>query len=258
MWNMFSRDDFKGLFGYLDEQFFYAIIQFAEELKFFLIAFFAGLISFYELTSVEISFLVLTLFRQVPIRVSNVIFEIVDNFLAQYKIEISKTYAKISMAYGLFVLGVLLFIANYLKPLFFMAFSNKDQKDPLIYRQEQDIVQGINETTILFVFFSISENVRIILLGVMKAMRREKLASLFIFFSFYMIGFPLSLFLYLHHDFTSKSLWFGYSIASVTLNILFSWIALSANLHSICEKISREKENEKEIELTNENLVTKL
>jgi hypothetical protein len=81
MWNSYSKDDFKGLLSYIDHQFFFAIIQFAEDLKFFMIVFFAGVISYYELTSIEISFLFLTLFRQVPIQVSNVVYEIVYNFL---------------------------------------------------------------------------------------------------------------------------------------------------------------------------------
>jgi Na+-driven multidrug efflux pump len=92
----------------------------------------------------------------------------------------------------------------------------------------------------------------------MKALKREKLASLFIFFSFYMVGFPMSLFMYLHQNFKSKTLWYGYIVASIVLNVLFTWIALSANLRSIGEKINREKENQKEIELTNENLVSKI
>ena len=139
-WRSYSSSDFRGLMSYFDDMFFVAIIQFAEELKFFMVAFFAGLISFYELTSVEITVLVLTLFRQVPIQLSHVVFEITNNFFEQYKIEIAKTYAQICISYGILVVGILMYSAKYLRNCLYSELLGKDGKDDMTFNNEKDIV----------------------------------------------------------------------------------------------------------------------
>ena len=105
-----------------------------------MVAFFAGLISFYELTSVEITVLVLTLFRQVPIQLSHVVFEITNSFFEQYKIEIAKTYAQICISYGILVVGILMYSAKYLRNCLYSELLGKDGKDDMTFNNEKDIV----------------------------------------------------------------------------------------------------------------------
>lgn len=116
---------------------------------------------------------------------------------------------------------------NYI-PLLFLDNSNPDQQ--LI---NQEVIQIAGKLLLIAAIFQISDGIQVTALGALRGLQDVNLPMIITFISYWVIGFPLCIYLGLYTNLQAEGIWYGL-LAGLTVAAIFSYL----RFHYLSKKYS--------------------
>ena len=137
------------------------------------------------------------------------------------------------IAFSVFLLGFLLAISFGI--LFFLFHKSLpkiyvDLNDVKNYTDNLEVVQIASQLLFAAAIFQISDTIQVVVLGALRGLQDVKIPTIITFFSYWVIGFPVSYFFGKEEMYGSFGIWLGLlaglSTAAILLYLRFNYLTL--------------------------------
>ncbi|MFD2550370.1 MATE family efflux transporter [Bizionia sediminis] len=135
------------------------------------------------------------------------------------------------IAFSIFLLGLIL--ATGFALLFFIF----HQQLPKLYLDNNDVINAIDNAEVLSIaanlliaaaIFQISDSIQVVMLGALRGLQDVKIPTLLTFISYWVVGFPISIYFGSAERYASFGIWMGLlaglTVAAVLLFIRFNYL----------------------------------
>jgi len=123
------------------------------------------------------------------------------------------------LLYTFFALFFVIF-HNYI-PLFFL--DAEDAKNALL---NQEVIELAGKLLMIAAIFQISDGIQVTVLGALRGLQDVNIPTLITFVSYWIIGFPVAIYLGLYTNFGAEGIWYGL-LAGLTAAAIFSYLRLN-------------------------------
>lgn len=132
------------------------------------------------------------------------------------------------MALLIYILFALLFVAfhNYI-PLLFL-----DAKDSMNAVMNEEVIRIAGQLLLVAAIFQISDCLQVVTLGALRGLQDVNVPMIITFISYWIVGFPMSIYLSLYTDIGTPGIWIGLLAGLTTAAIL-----LYARFHHISNRL---------------------
>ena len=113
--------------------------------------------------------------------------------------------------------------------LFFMIFHNYipllflDTHDPNQFIINQKVIEIAGQLLLIAAIFQISDGIQVTALGALRGLQDVNLPMVITFISYWVVGFPLCIYLALYTPLKAKGIWYGL-LAGLTVAAIFSYL----------------------------------
>lgn len=144
------------------------------------------------------------------------------------------------IAFSIFLLGILL--AVFFASIFFIFHKNLPNvyvnlNDVSNYADTMEVVSIASKLLILAAFFQISDSIQVLVLGALRGLQDVKIPTILTFFSYWVVGFPVSYFLGKKEMYGGFGIWLGLLAGLTTASIL-----LFIRFNSLTLKLIKQKD----------------
>ena len=112
--------------------------------------------------------------------------------------------------------------------LFFVVFHNYipllflDNHDPAQAEINTEVVALAGKLLLIAAIFQISDGIQVTALGALRGLQDVNIPMIITFVSYWIIGFPLCIYLALYTDLKAEGIWYGL-LAGLTTSAIFSY-----------------------------------
>jgi MATE family multidrug resistance protein len=138
-----------------------------------------------------------------------------------------KDYVKLQLvARSIFLLALLLAIGF---AFFFVVFYQilpelfVSTKRDLNFAENQEVIRIASQLLLVAAIFQISDGIQVVVLGALRGLQDVKIPMYMTFVAYWIIGFPISIYLGLYTDFGAVGIWIGL-LAGLTAAALFLYL----------------------------------
>ena len=135
------------------------------------------------------------------------------------------------IAFSIFLMGTLFAV------FFGLVFFAFHTELPKLYLDEKDLVNFVDNTEVLNIasklllaaaIFQISDSIQVVVLGALRGLQDVKIPTLITFISYWVVGFPVSIYFGQAHTLGSFGIWLGLlaglTTAAILLYIRFDYL----------------------------------
>ncbi|HLV51401.1 MAG TPA: MATE family efflux transporter [Flavobacterium sp.] len=137
-----------------------------------------------------------------------------------------KDYTKMETVAKSIILMTVLLYAGF--AFFFMVFHNQipllflDNNDPAQTQVNAEVVALAGKLLLIAAIFQISDGIQVTALGALRGLQDVNIPMIITFISYWIIGFPLCIYLALYTDLKAEGIWYGL-LAGLTTAAIFSY-----------------------------------
>tara|TARA_R110002049_G_C9175812_1_gene562635 strand:- start:12595 stop:13977 length:1383 start_codon:yes stop_codon:yes gene_type:complete len=143
------------------------------------------------------------------------------------------------IAFSIFLFGIILAVGF---AIFFLVFHKQlpmlylDLNDAQNFTDNNEVVTIASKLLLVAAVFQISDSIQVVMLGALRGLQDVKIPMLLVFFSYWMIGFPICWFLGTENAYGSFGIWVGLlaglTVAAILLYIRFNYLTKALILQS--------------------------
>src|SRR5690554_2849025 len=132
--------------------------------------------------------------------------------------EYLKTVARSTLLLGFFLevgLALIFIILHKILPLVFLEMNNPEK-----FIENSEVIVIASKLLIIAALFQISDGIQAIILGALRGLQDVKIPAIITFFSYWIIGFPICVYLGLYTDLGAVGVWIGLLVGLTVAGIL--------------------------------------